>query len=147
MESLSEQEDNLQTNQEVMSHDGGLQSELDLDCQLAEHYRELTALTVLLQEQEKAFVARQEVIDWLCRVAIVLHGQPRWWGIMPAAWRAKRERQLLRNRGLFDADGYLRQNPDVAETTIDPLIHYLLHGLGEGRPRGGPLQDTGRADD
>ncbi len=33
----------------------------------------------------------------------------------------------------FDRDWYLRQNPDVAGAGIDPLKHYLSHGLREDR--------------
>ncbi|NPD03277.1 hypothetical protein HN031_01045 [Nocardioides sp. zg-1308] len=38
----------------------------------------------------------------------------------------------------FSTSGYLRQNPDVARTTWNPLVHYLRHGRTEGRiaPRG-----------
>ena len=103
--------------------------------QSVDRFRELTALTVLLQEQEKAMTARERTVLWLCEVAALLFEQPAWWGIMPASWRAKRQRRLLRKRGIFDGDAYLRQNPDLAGAKIDPLLHYLLHGLAEGRPR------------
>ena len=36
-------------------------------------------------------------------------------------------------RLIFDADYYLRANPDVARSGIDPLQHYLRHGRSEGR--------------
>jgi len=41
---------------------------------------------------------------------------------------------------LFDPDYYLDQNPDVAGTGNDPLVHYLQHGLAEMR-RAHPLFD------
>jgi len=31
----------------------------------------------------------------------------------------------------FDASGYLRAYPDVAETGMNPLVHYVRHGEGE----------------
>ncbi|MGA9996517.1 MAG: glycoside hydrolase family 99-like domain-containing protein [Pyrinomonadaceae bacterium] len=34
---------------------------------------------------------------------------------------------------LFDAEWYLRENPDVAQTGLDPLEHYLRLGANEGR--------------
>ncbi|KQZ81970.1 hypothetical protein ASD64_09530 [Mesorhizobium sp. Root157] len=34
---------------------------------------------------------------------------------------------------LFDSDYYLASNPDVAESGMDPLVHYLLFGRKEGR--------------
>ena len=35
--------------------------------------------------------------------------------------------------GLFDEKFYLEQNPDVAKAGHNPLLHFLLHGAGEGR--------------
>jgi hypothetical protein len=35
--------------------------------------------------------------------------------------------------GLFDSKFYLEQNPDVAKAEHNPLLHFLLHGAGEGR--------------
>jgi hypothetical protein len=34
---------------------------------------------------------------------------------------------------LFDADYYLRHNPDVAASGIDPLSHFMERGWQEGR--------------
>ena len=34
---------------------------------------------------------------------------------------------------LFDAEWYLRENPDVAEAKVDPLVHFLRWGAKEGR--------------
>lgn len=44
--------------------------------------------------------------------------------------------ELVRVAGLFDADWYLEQNPDVAVAGLDPAEHYLLHGAAEGRDPG-----------
>ncbi len=41
--------------------------------------------------------------------------------------------QLLSNSGLFDAEYYLAENPDVARLKTDPLIHYLERGAQELR--------------
>lgn len=35
--------------------------------------------------------------------------------------------------GLFDTKAYLELNPDVAEAGVDPVRHFILHGLKEGR--------------
>jgi hypothetical protein len=35
--------------------------------------------------------------------------------------------------GLFDEDWYIRQNPDVARSGINPLLHYVRHGASENR--------------
>jgi hypothetical protein len=34
---------------------------------------------------------------------------------------------------LFDIRWYLAQHDDVCRARVDPLLHYLLHGGGEGR--------------
>jgi len=51
------------------------------------------------------------------------------------AGRLRNERVALRlaKSGLFDRDCYLTCNPDVAESGIDPLTHYVEHGAAEGR--------------
>ena len=38
-----------------------------------------------------------------------------------------------RRAAAFDASWYLRQNPDVAASGVDPFVHYALHGAAEGR--------------
>lgn len=41
--------------------------------------------------------------------------------------------QLIAASGLFDAEWYLENNPDVADAGVDPLRHYLERGGFEGR--------------
>ena len=36
-------------------------------------------------------------------------------------------------RKVFDAEFYLRTNPDVAAARVDPVRHYLKHGAAEQR--------------
>ena len=40
---------------------------------------------------------------------------------------------LIKASGLFDEEWYLTQYPDVKESEIDPIIHYLNFGVSEGR--------------
>jgi len=49
--------------------------------------------------------------------------------------------ELLANSGLFDAAYYVKSNPDVAATNMDPLLHYLEYGCLERRDPG-PGFDT-----
>lgn len=51
-------------------------------------------------------------------------------------WHEPRQSKLIRDSGLFDDVWYLSQNPDVAQTKIDPALHYLRHGGFEGRDPG-----------
>jgi Methyltransferase domain len=49
--------------------------------------------------------------------------------------------EQIRGSGLFDADFYLQQNPELTDTEIDPVLHYLQQGYRQGRwPN--PLFDT-----
>jgi GT2 family glycosyltransferase/SAM-dependent methyltransferase len=50
--------------------------------------------------------------------------------------RMERDQQLIAQSGLFDANWYLSQNPDVAMHLVNPLAHYLQHGAVEGRDPG-----------
>ena len=56
--------------------------------------------------------------------------------------RASQRRALLRaarkirRSGLFDADWYRRNYPDVDAGGLDPALHYLRHGAAEGRDPG-----------
>src|SRR5215470_15494290 len=43
------------------------------------------------------------------------------------------DQSVIDSSGLFDAEWYLAQNPDVAAAGINPLVHYLRHGAAEGR--------------
>jgi hypothetical protein len=45
----------------------------------------------------------------------------------------KRSYRTIQNSGLFDADYYLKNNPDISAKKVDPIKHYLLHGAREGR--------------
>ncbi len=50
--------------------------------------------------------------------------------IVPALMR---DMSLVTDSGLFDAAYYLRENPDVAASAYDPLLHFVEHGDAEGR--------------
>lgn len=45
----------------------------------------------------------------------------------------KTDADLLRESELFDADFYLRKNPDVRKSGVDPVLHYLRQGARDGR--------------
>jgi hypothetical protein len=40
---------------------------------------------------------------------------------------------IIASSGLFNDDWYIRQNPDVARSGINPLLHYVQHGAQEKR--------------
>ncbi|MCS7299817.1 MAG: glycosyltransferase [Spirochaetia bacterium] len=45
----------------------------------------------------------------------------------------KKDYWIIKFSGLFDSVYYLRQNPDVRNADVDPLEHFVMHGLKEGR--------------
>lgn len=103
------------------------------DARLRARFEEIATLGKLLYEQERARAFQSQQTEWIRSVAKVLMASPRWWMIMPDAWRRKKEYARLARRGLFDADAYVANNPDVAAAKADPLRHYINHGMGEGR--------------
>lgn len=50
--------------------------------------------------------------------------------------RQREEIALIRASGLLDADWYRRTYPDVATAGHDPALHYLEHGVADGRDPG-----------
>jgi hypothetical protein len=102
---------------------------------LSERFREIAFLTELLRQEEKITEATQARADWLRDLSLELMNRPAWWGVMPMSWQHKRCRRVLREKGLFDGECYLQLNPDVAESGMDPLFHYVFHGINEGRSR------------
>ncbi|PKP95442.1 MAG: hypothetical protein CVT75_01950 [Alphaproteobacteria bacterium HGW-Alphaproteobacteria-14] len=58
-----------------------------------------------------------------------------WIALLPPRHREQRRLKLLRSAGLFNAEKYLELYPDVAAAGMDPLRHYILHGMEEGRER------------
>ena len=44
-----------------------------------------------------------------------------------------RQAYIIARSGLFDTGWYLQNNPDVASSMIDPIMHYLRFGVHEFR--------------
>lgn len=88
-------------------------------------------------ETERLLKETREQAEWLRQLAVATIDSPKpwWWPFMPLSWRRERERKQLQRKGLFDADAYLARYQDVAEAGIDPLSHYLKHGILESRER------------
>ncbi|WP_416463378.1 hypothetical protein [Sphingomonas sp. VDB2] len=97
---------------------------------------EIIKVMTRLQDANQEAKRYAHEAEWLRTVYVLMHDRPRWWFLMSDAWRSIKIRRRLRRRGLFDADAYLTLYPDVAGAGIDPLIHYISHGLAEGRSNG-----------
>ena len=102
---------------------------------LADRFQELATLTHLLRQQENHTDEVKKHLDWVLALHQRTASQPKWWSLMPQSWRVRRERRKLQLAGLFNADAYLERYPDVAAAGLDPLDHYLRHGIYEDRVR------------
>lgn len=95
---------------------------------------EMSSLARKVRDEELVGLQKGRHLDWLRRVEDVSqHSIRRWRAFMPPAWRRRLQLRALREEELFDAAAYLERYPDVAEKGIDPLLHYVLYGIGEGR--------------
>lgn len=106
---------------------------------LAARFDELARLTAILSEESRRAEASDTQSQWLRDVRRLEESFPAWWAIMPAAWRQRRTHRRYARAGLFDAAAYLALYPDVATEAMDPIRHYILHGMAEGRTRPVPF--------
>lgn len=66
------------------------------------------------------------------RLRDIAHSLRKEWAKVRERYVRNRAIRLIRRSGLFDDAWYLKENPDVATSGIDPARHYLLHGWLEG---------------
>ena len=100
---------------------------------VAEQTEELIRLSSLLSQENGRAEGSAGHTEWLREMTRVAEAMPKWWGMMPKGWRRKREHEAYRRAGLFDAEQYLQNYPDVAADGMDPVRHYIQHGMAEGR--------------
>lgn len=102
---------------------------------MSAHFDELASMTALLVSENDKFARAIADVDWLRRVNQLAANFPKWWALMPSSWRQRREHRRYQRAGLFDAEAYLNLYPDVAADGMDPVRHYMLHGMAEGRTK------------
>jgi hypothetical protein len=127
-----DQSENARANQSNQAVDGDAR---EIQHRLDERYREIAVLTRLLKQSQHEANREREQRQWLSAITAALLKQPWWWALLPKGRRNTRIHARLAKRGLFDADAYLALQPDVAASGIDPLLHYVIHGMNEGRAR------------
>jgi hypothetical protein len=108
-------------------------SRLEAERKLANRFSEVARLTAMLSQEAVRAEAAEAKKNWLSEVARVSRSFPKWWALMPTGWRRKREYERYSRHDLFDAEQYFALNSDVAQSGMDALTHYMLHGLEEGR--------------
>jgi hypothetical protein len=99
----------------------------------AEQQNEVAILASRLRTKESEVERFSRHAAWLQKVSSVVNGYPYWWAFVPKQWREKWQRGRLLRRGLFDADAYLNRYSDVSTSGMDPLQHYIVHGINENR--------------
>lgn len=111
--------------------------------QLQERYREIVTLSRKLAMEAAAAETLKRRTERLKRIALTFEAggaRGRFANlldmIMPWRWHLARIRRRMEKGGAFDGEAYLAANPDVAQAGMDPLKHYLAHGLDENRPLG-----------
>jgi hypothetical protein len=103
------------------------------DQKVADRFAEIARLTSILSDEGAKVDQARANAEWLRSALQLAASFPKWWAIMPQKWRRKREHARYRNSELLDAERYLEAYPDVAEYGMDPVRHYVLHGMREGR--------------
>ena len=107
-----------------------------------------------LVRREKAIQAKEVAMDMQHRRLAKLEATAPWKRLAPIraltspftkrpgrAEPVAEQIELIRSSDLFDAKWYLEQNPDVAESNLDPAEHYFHFGALDGRDPG-PNFDT-----
>lgn len=54
-------------------------------------------------------------------------------GMIPYKWVVATRLNRLSRAQFFDEKNYISRYPDVSQSSIDPLYHYIVHGIKEGR--------------
>ncbi len=77
--------------------------------------------------------ATESKLQWLRELSLASLEKPRKWTFLPLGWHLPRMMARFKRKGLFNEKAYLERYPDVVESGMDPLVHYLKHGMKEGR--------------
>lgn len=96
-------------------------------------FHELAILTKLLKVSEDKEEVLSHQNDWLLRICSFLDYRPWWWAFAPRKWKMRYRQDRLRRMNLFDVQRYVELYPDVAAEGVDPVRHYITHGMKEGR--------------
>lgn len=99
--------------------------------------RELSQATRTATDRDRTLRQKERSLDWLKQVNETVSKSTRGWrNLLPPRFRRRIQLAAVRDCGLFDFQGYLERNEDVAEAGIDPLLHFIVHGMREGRDGG-----------
>lgn len=107
----------------------------NLDAELAEH-RELQdhaleAANNQIRRLQSELNRFKSSATWKAMAPVRALKKP--FGRNPAKKTIQKQVELIRQSGLFNEGWYLKNHPDVAESGIDPIEHYLKFGAEEHR--------------
>lgn len=107
---------------------------------LGERFDEIVVMSRLLGDRERAISQADDRVVRLRQVSLAMiklssSGTLKDWffSLLPLRVRLAKQKIALKKSGVFDSEAYLATYPDVAESGMDPLWHYINHGVMEGR--------------
>lgn len=111
-----------------------------LETRLNARFDEIATMSRLLREadRERESLGR-ETAESLSRLI-----EDSQWALLPERVKLRRKMALVKRTGVFDPSWYLSYYGDVAETGIDPLLHYVQFGAREGRAPNARLAQADR---
>ena len=83
--------------------------------------------------QTRAAEISARKLNWLVELKAAEARSPSWWRFLPRFLRGRLQFRYLARKAIFDADAYRARYPDVAAARMDPLEHYITHGLHQER--------------
>lgn len=98
-------------------------------------HRDIAKVTRMLIDSEERLEHSENDKIWFQELSNILSHYPSWWRFLSEENRQRRIDRRLMKKGLFDGQAYLEHYQDVADSGMNPLQHYLLHGMAEGRNR------------
>jgi hypothetical protein len=122
-----------------------LEQQRKLQDLLAARHADIAAITNLLHHSELSEAQYRDRAEWLTEVSMVMIDKPAWWSILPLPAQRRAVHRRLRRKKLFDASFYLSRYPDVQKAKMDPLGHYIRHGVFENRGMGLTMPSNGWA--
>jgi hypothetical protein len=104
-----------------------------LDSLHLSHYATVHLLNETIDKKNKEILKLSQFCDWLKKLFYATSAFPAWWIVVPKAMRRVLKYKYLARRSLFNKKRYLSRYPDVSASGVDPLRHYINHGILEGR--------------
>jgi hypothetical protein len=135
VEQLSKNLAGLQAEKNKLHEDYALLGEefLNLQEKVRDRYKEIASMTKMLKFSEHEIERKDELHQWMRDLVIKLLKMPKGWRFLTEKQFSERIHRRLEKSGLFHAKYYLELYPDVDAIGMDPLQHYILHGINENR--------------